>query len=85
MVFAPRISDWIAVFLIGLAGMAGAVGGIIFPKFSGALLDHYKLTASGESAGYVILFTICSSAYIVAFAINHLFAPRFEAIRLQER
>ena len=113
VVFAPRMSDWIAVFLIGLAGaahqawsatiyastsdmfpkrtiaaisgiagMAGAVGGIIFPKFSGALLDHYKLTAGGESAGYVILFTMCGSAYVVAFVINHLFAPRFDAIRL---
>ena len=64
----------------GIAGMAGAVGGIIFPTFSGALLDRYKLTAGGESAGYVILFTICGSAYLVAFVINHLLAPRFEAV-----
>lgn len=69
----------------GVAGMAGAVGGIIFPKFTGALLDHYKLTAGGESAGYVILFGICGSAYLVAFAVNHLFAPRFEAIRLSDQ
>ncbi|MEO8334528.1 MAG: MFS transporter [bacterium] len=113
VVFAPRTSIWLAVFLIGLAGashqawsatiyastsdmfprrsiaaisgiagMAGAVGGIIFPTVSGALLDHYKATAGGESAGYVILFTICGSAYLVAFFLNHMLAPRFEAVRL---
>ncbi|MEO6567496.1 MAG: MFS transporter [Opitutaceae bacterium] len=66
----------------GIAGMAGAVGGILFPPFAGRLLDHYKLTAGGESAGYVILFTMCGSAYVIAFLLNHLFAPRFEPIRI---
>lgn len=113
VVFAPGMSEWVAVFLIGLAGaahqawsatlyattsdmfprrsiaaisgvagMAGAVGGILFPPFAGALLDHYKLTPAGESAGYVILFAMCGSAYVVAFFINHFFAPRFEPIRV---
>ncbi|MEO6001766.1 MAG: MFS transporter [Opitutus sp.] len=113
VVIAPRMSEWVAVFLIGLAGaahqawsatiyastsdmfprrsiaaisgiagMAGAVGGILFPPFAGALLDHYKLTAGGESAGYVILFAMCGGAYVIAFGLNHLFAPRFEPIQL---
>ncbi len=69
----------------GIAGMAGAVGGILFPPFAGALLDHYKNTAGGESAGYAILFTMCGSAYLLAFFINHLFAPRFDQIRLAAR
>ena len=69
----------------GIAGMAGAVGGILFPPFAGALLDHYKTTAGGESAGYVILFIMCGSAYVVAFALNHLFAPRFDQIRVVAR
>lgn len=64
----------------GIAGMAGAVGGILFPPFAGAMLDHYKNTAGGETAGYVILFIMCGSAYIVAFLINHLLAPRFTAV-----
>ena len=66
----------------GIGVMAGAVGGILFLPFAGALLDHYKPTPGGESAGYVILFTICGSAYVVAFVVNHLFAPRFEAVSL---
>ncbi len=65
----------------GIAGMAGAVGGMLFPPFAGALLDHYHGTAGGETAGYVILFVICGSAYVVAWTINHLLAPRFEQVR----
>jgi len=35
------------------------------------------------AAGYSILFGICGSAYLVAFGINHLLAPRFEQIDLR--
>jgi ACS family hexuronate transporter-like MFS transporter len=60
--------------------MAGAIGGILFPVFAGWLLDHYKKTAGGETAGYALLFGICSGVYIVAFVVNHLLAPRFEQV-----
>ncbi len=69
----------------GIAGMAGAVGGIMFPPFAGAMLDHYKNTPGGETAGYAILFIMCGSAYVVAFALNHLFAPRFEPVQAGPR
>jgi ACS family hexuronate transporter-like MFS transporter len=65
----------------GIIGGAGSVGGIIFPIIAGRVLDHYQHTAGGESAGYAILFAICGSAYVVAFIINHLLAPRFELIK----
>jgi hypothetical protein len=35
------------------------------------------------TAGYALLFTIFGSAYLVAFAINHLLAPKFEPIQLK--
>jgi len=63
--------------VVGIGGMAGSVGGIIFPVVSGRLLDHFK-AAGSITAGYAILFAICGSAYLVAFAANHLLAPRFE-------
>jgi len=66
--------------IAGISGMAGSVGGIIFPTFAGKLLDHYHATAAGESAGYAILFTICGSAYVVAFLVNHLLARRYDPI-----
>jgi hypothetical protein len=30
------------------------------------------------------LFLICAFAYLVAFALNHLFAPRFEELSAPE-
>ena len=66
--------------VIGLGGMAGSVGGILFPIYSGRLLDRFA--ASGDvNTGYGILFGICGLAYLVAFGLNHLFAPRFEPMK----
>lgn len=61
--------------IVGLGGMAGSVGGIIFPWFSGRILDQYHGNAT---AGYAILFGICGFAYLIAFGINHVLAPKFE-------
>ncbi|MBV9490254.1 MAG: MFS transporter [Verrucomicrobia bacterium] len=58
--------------LIGLGSTAGSIGGIIFPMVAGRLLDTL------QAGGYTILFIICGFAYLVAFALNHLCAPRFE-------
>ncbi len=67
----------------GIGGMAGAVGGMLFPFITGKILDLFK--ASGNvTAGYTILFTICAFAYIVAFLINHVLAPRFEYFDMKE-
>ncbi|HKP58502.1 MAG TPA: MFS transporter [Polyangiales bacterium] len=65
--------------VVGLGGMAGSVGGIAFPIYAGKLLDRFE--ASGNvAAGYGVLFGICSSAYLIAFALHHLLAPKFEQI-----
>ena len=58
--------------IVGIGGMAGSVGGILFPWFSGWLLDRLP-----ANQGYGILFAICASAYLIAFAIHHLLAPHF--------
>ncbi len=65
--------------VIGLGGMAGSIGGMLFPIFSGRLLDRFTATGS-VNTGYGILFGICALAYLVAFGLNHLLAPRFEQI-----
>ncbi|HEY3350088.1 MAG TPA: MFS transporter [Thermoanaerobaculia bacterium] len=65
--------------VVGIGGMAGSVGGMLFPPFAGAILDHYE--AAGSAApGYAILFGICASAYLVAFAIHQALAPRLEPL-----
>jgi ACS family hexuronate transporter-like MFS transporter len=63
--------------VIGIGGLAGAIGGMLFPVFSGRLLDIF--TAEGNiTGGYAVLFTICGGAYVVTFLIHHLLAPKFE-------
>jgi len=65
--------------VVGIGGMAGSLGGILFPIFSGKLLDSF--TKRGDvTAGYTILFGICGFAYLIAFGIHHLFAPKFEPL-----
>ena len=69
--------------VVGLGGVAGSVGGMMFPIYSGKLLD--KFTASGNvTAGYAILFGICAFAYLAAFGINHLLAPKFEQVNMED-
>jgi MFS transporter, ACS family, hexuronate transporter len=70
--------------LVGLGGMAGSLGGILFPIYTGKLLDRFQ-AAGNVTAGYAILFAVCGSAYLVAFAIGHLLAPKFEPIVLPQR
>jgi ACS family hexuronate transporter-like MFS transporter len=67
--------------LVGIGGMAGSIGGIIFPLVTGVLLDRFK-TAGNIGAGYAILFGVCGSAYLVAFGISHLLAPKFEPVEI---
>lgn len=59
--------------LTGIGSMAGSIGGMIFPIVTGLVLDKF-------TNGYSIIFGFCSVAYVVAFAINHLLAPRFEPV-----
>jgi len=69
--------------VIGIGGMAGSAGGILFPALTGRLLDHFQ--AQGNvTAGYAILFGICGCIYLLAFALHHLLAPRFEPFPLKE-
>jgi ACS family hexuronate transporter-like MFS transporter len=67
--------------VVGLGGMVGSAMNILFPIFAGRLLDSFK-AQDNISGGYAILFAICAFAYLVAFALQHLLAPRFELVRL---
>lgn len=55
----------------GIAGMAGSVGGILFPMLIGYLLDTWQ-KAGSITTGYNILFTGCGFAYLLALVIIHL-------------
>jgi ACS family hexuronate transporter-like MFS transporter len=65
--------------VVGIGGMAGSVGGILFPLFAGYLLDLYK--GRGHiSGGYNILFIICGFAYLLAWLIIHWLTPRMKKV-----
>ena len=68
--------------VVGLGGMAGSGLGFAFPIFAGQLLDRFK-AQDNISGGYAVLFGICAGAYLVAFALQHLLAPKFEMVELK--
>jgi len=68
--------------IIGIGGMAGAIGGMLFPIVTGMLLDSYK--ASGNvAAGYGILFAFCAGAYLVSLLTLQILNPRLEPVRMK--
>lgn len=60
--------------VIGLAGMAGALGGFFIADVTSRLLE-----ATGS---YAIVFFIAGFAYLVALGCVHLLAPRLEPVDL---
>ncbi len=59
----------------GIGGMAGALGGAFISYVAGAILDFYKKAGHIET-GYVLMFAIAASAYILAWIIMNVFAPK---------
>ena len=60
--------------VVGLGGMAGAIGGMLIAKLTGYLLE--------VTGSYVPVFLIASFAYLTALALIHLLVPRLEPARL---
>lgn len=69
--------------VVGIAGTAGSLGGILFPILIGYLLDTYKALGN-ITAGYHILFTICSLAYLVSLAIIHWLTRNSKQVTLEQ-
>lgn len=63
--------------LTGIGSTAGSLGGMAFPILTGMVLDKF-------TNGYAIIFGFCSVAYLLAFAVNQLLAPKFEPVRLEK-
>ncbi|MEO7960078.1 MAG: MFS transporter [Ginsengibacter sp.] len=71
--------------VIGIGGMAGAIGGMAVAKVAGLLFDHYKNLGHIET-GYYILFLYCGLGYLLAwFVMFKLLVPRMEPIRLENK
>ncbi|HCL84186.1 MAG TPA: MFS transporter [Chitinophagaceae bacterium] len=63
--------------VVGIGGMAGSVGGILFPLLIGILLEHFKLLGL-LGTGYNIIFGICAVAYLLAWVIMQVLSPKME-------
>lgn len=61
--------------IVGMGGMAGAVGGMLISKIVGWILQ--------STGSYVPIFIIAASAYLLALAVFHLLVPRLEPAPLE--
>ena len=59
----------------GIGGFAGAMGGVLFQWLTGRILD-----ATGGN--YASIFLVCGFAYVTAWTIIHVLAPRLEPVRM---
>jgi len=61
--------------VVGIGAFAGAMGGVVFQRVTGRVLQ-----ANGSD--YSPIFVVCGLAYVTAWVIIHLLAPRLEPARL---
>lgn len=65
--------------VVGIGGMAGGIGGVLTTKVGGALFDYYKGKGNIET-GYLIMFSFCAIAYVLAWVIMKSLVPKFNKI-----
>ena len=66
--------------VIGIGGMFGALGGVIIARVAPKLFEYYKALGNVQQ-GYFIMFIICGSAYLTAWFLMYLLAPKMKKIR----
>lgn len=60
--------------VVGIGGMAGAVGGMMIARLVGEILQR--------TGSYVPIFIIAASAYLAALLVIHLLSPKLEPAKL---
>ena len=62
--------------VVGIGGMAGAIGGMLIANLVGHLLQW--------TGSYMVPFLIAGSVYLLALGFVHLLAPKLEPARINE-
>jgi ACS family hexuronate transporter-like MFS transporter len=62
--------------VVGIGGMAGAVGGMLISKVVGYILQF--------SGSYVPIFIIAASAYLAAWLVIHALVPKLEPAAIED-
>jgi ACS family hexuronate transporter-like MFS transporter len=65
----------------GIGGMAGAVMGAFISYIAGGILEHFKNLGHIET-GYVVMFSIAGSSYLLAWIIMTVFAPKNKKVEI---
>ena len=60
--------------VVGIGGMLGAFGGMVFSKYIGQVLETIGT--------YTPIFLIAGSAYLVALLVVHLLTPKMEPVKI---
>ncbi len=60
--------------VVGLGGMAGAIGGVLFQQFVGQVVE--------KTHAFIIPFAVAGLAYIFVLLVIHLMLPRLEPMKL---
>jgi ACS family hexuronate transporter-like MFS transporter len=60
--------------VVGLGGMAGAVGGMLMAKYAGYVLENV--------GSYTPIFLLIGSMYLIALAVIHALVPRLDPARI---
>jgi ACS family hexuronate transporter-like MFS transporter len=60
--------------VVGLGGMAGAIGGMFIAQLAGSILQIMG------GSGYFVLFLLPPTAYLMAIALIHVLSPRLQPI-----
>ncbi|MFP1132183.1 MFS transporter [Asticcacaulis sp. W401b] len=58
--------------VIGIGGMAGAIGGMLMTTYNGYILELFK--------SYQPIFIVAGSAYLIAILVIHTLTPRLEKV-----
>jgi ACS family hexuronate transporter-like MFS transporter len=67
--------------VVGIGGMAGSIGGILFQPLVGIILDYFQRLGN-KTIGYNIIFAICGSAYLVAWLVMHFLIGKRTKVEL---
>jgi MFS transporter, ACS family, hexuronate transporter len=59
--------------------MAGSIGGILVATFAGNILAFWETKGSIQT-GYFVMFMIASVAYLIAWTLFNILAPRMKKV-----
>lgn len=62
--------------VVGIGGMAGAIGGMMMAKYAGYVLQN--------AGSYTPIFLLIGSMYLIALAIIHILVPGLEPARIDD-